>query len=61
MTTNKNVTKSFILKVVINPIRLFSPVYITPNATNKDITYNIITIIYANIFDNILFILNHSF
>ena len=55
MTTNKNVTKSFILKAVINPIRLFSPVYITPNVIDSDITYKIITITYANIFDSILF------
>ena len=56
MTTNKNVTKSFILKAVINPIRLFNPVYITPNATNKDITYNIITIICVSIFIILLLI-----
>ena len=45
MTTNKNVTKSFILKAVINPIRLFSPVYITPNVIDSDIIYKIVTII----------------
>ena len=57
MTTNKNVTKSFILKAAINPIRLFSPVYITPNVIDSDITYKIITITYASSFDSILFIL----
>ena len=55
--TISNVHKSCVLKPFINPIRLFSPTYINPNITNIDIPYNAVTIIYASIFDVVLFIL----
>ena len=53
MTTNKNVTKSFILKAVINPTKLVNPIYINPRVTVIDIPYRIITIICASIFNTL--------
>lgn len=50
MTTNKNVTKSFILKAVINPMILDRPVYTNANTTNRDSEYSIVAIKIANVF-----------